>query len=97
MLNLADLFMLLMVLAGPLSGVGAAHAHKAGILSLVVFGLIGLAIGVSVAVMSSKLAYSILRSKQLPAGVGLLFYSLVPLAGLLVVVFVPILLAGIFL
>ena len=96
MLNLADFTALLMILVGPFSGIAAAHAHKAGIVPIVLFGLVGLAIGFGVAMMSSKVAYSILRSKKLSSGVGLFFYSLVPFAGLLAVALAPFLLAGLF-
>jgi len=96
MLNLADFSALLMVVVGPICGISAAHAHKAGIVSLVLFGLAGLAIGFGAAMMSSKFAYAILRSKKFSAGVGLFFYSLVPLAGLLAVGVATVLLADIF-
>jgi hypothetical protein len=85
MLNLADFSSLLMIVVGPLCGVGAAHAHKAGGVSLAIFVLVGLAIGFGVAMASSKLAYSILNSKRFSAAVGLFFYSLVPIVGLFVV------------
>lgn len=97
MMNLADLSALSMIVVGPLSGVGAAHAHNAGTLPLVLLGMAGLAIGIGAAKISSKFAYAILWSKTLPAGVGLLLYSFVLLAGFLVAGLAPYLLVETFL
>ena len=88
-----DLSVLLMILAGPFSGVVAAHQQKAGVWSLVLFGLVGLAIAVGVGMMSSKLAYRVLGSKTLPAGLQVLSYMFIPMLSLLLVVILPTLLA----
>ena len=92
MLNWTDLCGLLMILAGPLSGVAAAHQHKAGPLSLIVFSVVGLAIGFGLGMLSSKLSYRILRSKTLPSGLRFVSYMLVPMASLFLVVLAPALL-----
>jgi hypothetical protein len=60
MLNWTDLCGLLMILAGPCSGVAAAQQHKAGALSLILFGAVGLAIGFRVGMLSRKLSYQII-------------------------------------
>ncbi len=95
MLNWTDFSCLLMILAGPLSGVAAAHQHKAGVLSLILFGVVGLAIGfgVGMILISSKFAYRILRSKMLPNGLKFAAYMLVPMCSLLLVVLLPAMLA----
>jgi hypothetical protein len=93
MLNWTDLCGLLMILAGPFSGVAAAHQHKAGALSLILFGAVGLAVGFGVGKVSSKCAYRILGSKKLPAGLQFASYMLVPTISLLLVIVVPALLA----
>jgi hypothetical protein len=92
MLNWTDLCGLLMLLAGPVSGFGAAHQHKAGITSLVLFTIIGLIVGVGLGQVSSKLAYSVLRSKTLPGGLQFFVYMFVPMAFLFAVLLVPALL-----
>lgn len=93
MLNWTDLCGLLMILAGPLSGVAAAHQHKAGALSLILFAVVGLFIGLGVGIVSSKLAYRILGSKTLPSSLQFVSYMLVPMGSLLLVVLAPSLLA----
>jgi|SRR5262245_50818149 len=95
MLNLTDLARLLMIVLGPLSGfaaahqVAAAHQHKAGIWSLILFGVIGLVIGVGAGEVSSKVAYRVLCSKTLPLGLALAIYILIPLVSLLLVAVAP--------
>jgi hypothetical protein len=89
MLNWTDLCGLLMMLAGPLSGVAAAHQHKAGIFSLVLFGAFGLAIAFQIGKTSSKLSYRILGSKTLPAGLQFVGYMSVPMISLLLVILIP--------
>jgi|ERR1017187_438561 hypothetical protein len=93
MLNWTDLCGLLMILAGPCSGVAAAQQHKAGALSLILFGAVGLAIGFRVGMLSRKLSYRILGSKTLPAGLQFASYMLVPIVSLLLVILIPFLLA----
>jgi hypothetical protein len=93
MLNWADFSVLLMILAGPFSGVAAAHQHKAGVLSLILFGCVGLAVGFGIGQASSKLAYRVLGSKTLPAGLQFVSYMLIPMISLLLVILVPALLA----
>ncbi len=92
MLNLADFSFLLMILAGPVSGFAAAQARHAGPLPDVLFALAGLAIAVSVGSAAKKFAYSTLNSKKLPAAVGLLVYTLIPLLALFTVILLPCLL-----
>jgi hypothetical protein len=89
MLNLTDLARLLMIVLGPLSGVAAAHQHKAGLLSLILFGIIGLLIGVGVGEVSSKVAYRVLCANTLPLGLTLAIYMLIPLVSLLLVAVAP--------
>ena len=94
MLNWTDLCLLLMVLAGPLSGVAAAYQHKAGAVSLFLFGAVGLAVGFGVGGASSKLSYRILDSKTLPAALQFAGYMLVPMISLLLVILIPALLVA---
>jgi hypothetical protein len=93
MLNWTDLSVLLMIIAGPFSGVTAAHQHKAGVVPLVFFGVAGLGVGVGVGMVSSKFAYRVLRSKTLPVGLQLVSYLCIPMLSLLLVALVPALLA----
>ena len=92
MLNWRDLCGLLMLLAGPMSGFGAAHQHKAGIVSLVLFTVFGLIVGVGLGQVSSKLAYSVLRSKTRPDALRHYVYMFVPMVFLFAVLLVPALL-----
>jgi hypothetical protein len=96
MLNFADLFGLLIVLVGPVSGFGAAHAHKAGKLSAILFAFVGLAVAIGVGKVSHKYAYAALSSKTMAAGVQCLVHMLVPFLGLLAAALLPFLLAGFF-
>jgi hypothetical protein len=89
MLNLADLSLLLMVLAGPLCGFFAAQAHRAGIPSIILFSLGGLTVGIFLGRTSNRLAYSVLGWKRLSAGLLLLLYTAILLGSLLVVIAVP--------
>jgi len=93
MLNFTDFMGLLMLLAGPLSGFGAAHQRKAGLVSLVLFTIFGLIVGVGLGQISSQLAYSVLRSKTMPKGLQAFAYMLVPATFLFAVLLVPALLA----
>jgi hypothetical protein len=95
MLNWADFSGLLMIFLGPLCGIAAAHSHKAPISSLIVFGFVGLCLGICGAAISIKLTDSIFRTKKLSAGVGGTLYMLVPCAGIFLVVIAPYILAGI--
>ena|SRR6266487_4087316 len=95
MLNLADFSMLLMALIGPVSGLGAAHAHKAGVPALIVFGVGGLGLGIYLGMVANKCAYRVLDSKRLTAGSGFFAYMAIPLVGILVVALVPFLVAEI--
>ena len=95
-MNFADLCGLLIVLAGPSSGFGAAHAHKAGVASEILFAFVGLAVAIGVGKLSHKYAYAALRSKTMSAGVQCLVYMFVPFLGLLAAALLPILLAEIF-
>jgi len=95
MLNLADFSMLLMVLIGPVSAAGAAHAHKASVLAIVLFGLSGLALGAVLSMVANKCAYRVLHSKRLPTGLSLGAYAAIPFLGILIVVVVPYLVAEI--
>lgn len=94
MLNFNDLCVLLMILAGPVSGFCAAHAYKAGAAALLLFVLIGLSGGIGFGLVSSKLAYSVLDSKKRNVNMQLLLYMLIPFASLLAVIAVPALLAA---
>jgi hypothetical protein len=82
-----------MILVGPFSGVAAAHLHKAGVLSLILFGVVGLAIGLGVGMISSKFAYRILRSKMLPNGLKFAAYMFVPMCSLWLAALLPAMLA----
>src|SRR5207237_9382809 len=93
MLNWADLSVLVIILAGPFSGVCAAHDEKAGLVAIILFGLIGLFLGIAVGWVSRRLAYSYLCSKTLHPGAALLLYAIVPMFLLLLVIFVPYFLA----
>lgn len=93
MLNWTDLSVLMMALAGPFIGAAAAHQHRAGIWSLILFGIVGLAVGVGVGIASSKCSYSVLDSKKVPAGLQFTAYLLIPALSLLLVILVPFLLA----
>ncbi len=95
MLNLADFSMLLIALIGPVSAAGTAHAHKASVLAIVLFGLGGLALGVFLGMVANKCAYRVLDSKRLTAGSGFFLYMAIPLVGILVVALVPFLVAEI--
>jgi uncharacterized membrane-anchored protein len=93
MLNWTDFSVLLMILAGPFSGVAAAHQHKAGVASLILFGVVGLAVGFGVGMISNKFAYRILRSKRLPEGLKFVAYMFTPMCSLLLVILLPAMLA----
>jgi len=93
MLNWTDLCGLLMLLAGPASGFGAAHQHKAAIVSLILFTIFGLIVGVGLGQVSSKLAYSVLRSRTGPDILRHYAYMFVPPVFLFAVLLVPALLA----
>ena len=93
MLNWAGFSGLMMILAGPFSGVAAAHQHKVGASSLILFGIVGLVIGFGISMASSKIAYRVLASKTLPAGLQFAAYMFIPMFSLLLVIFVPALLA----
>jgi hypothetical protein len=75
MLNWADFSGLVIIFAATLCGFGAAHAHKAGKISLVIFTVVGFVIGLGFAVASKKLAYSALRARGSVHGV----YMIVPM------------------
>jgi hypothetical protein len=93
MLNWNDLSVLLMVLAGPLSGVAAARHYHAGVGSLILLGVVGLVVGFGIGMASSKMAYRVLDSKTMPAGLQSSAYAFVPMLSLLLVMLVPPLLA----
>jgi hypothetical protein len=95
MLNLADFSMLLMALIGPLSAFTAAHAHKAGVSVAILFALGGLALGISLGRVTSKLAYRVLDSKGLHGGLAFFAYLAIPLVGILAVTLAPFLVAEI--
>lgn len=95
MLNFADFSTLLMAFIGPVSGVCAAHAHKAGVPALVVFGVGGLGVGIFLGMAANKCAYRVLDSKRLTTASALFGYMAIPLIGILVVVLVPFLVAEI--
>ena len=89
MLNWSDLCGLLMLLAGPMSGFGAAHQHKAGIAALVLFSIFGLIGGVGLGHVSRKLAYSVLNSRNGPDALRHYVYLFVPTVFLFAVLLVP--------
>jgi hypothetical protein len=89
MINRTDFSGLLMILAGPLSGVVAAHQHNGGVSSLILFGAIGFAVGLLVAMASSECSYRILGSKRVPAGLQFTSCMLVPMISLLLVILFP--------
>jgi hypothetical protein len=91
-LNWTDLCRLLMLFAGPASGFGVSHQHKAGIASLVFFTICGLMVGVGLGQVSSKFAYLVLKSKTLPRGLQSFVYMFIPTAFLFAVLLVPTLL-----
>ena len=93
MVNWTTLCSLLMTLAGPLSGVVAAHSHKAGAFSLVLFGTFGFAVAYQIGKTSSKLSYRMLDSKALPAVLQFAGYMLLPMVSLLLVILIPALIA----
>jgi hypothetical protein len=93
MLNWTDLSVLIMLVMGPFSGLCAAHQHKAGITSLVLFTIVGLIVGIGLGQVSRKLAYSVLRSKTFPGGLQFFVYMFVPMAFIFAVLLVPALLA----
>lgn len=96
MLNFADLFGLLIILAGPVSGFVAAYAHKAGLASAISFAFAGLAVAIGVGKFSHKYAYAALNSKTMSAGGKCLIYMCVPFLGLLAAVLLPCLLAEVY-
>ncbi len=89
MLNLIALISLLSVLFGPASGFLAAHEAKAGTPAIYLFSIGGLLFGIGVAALSRKLAYGVFCAKTLPSPL----HIFIPVAGLLLVIFVPFLLA----
>lgn len=89
MLNFADLCGLLIILVGPISGFGAALAHKAGMLSAILFAFVGFAVAISVGKASHKYAYAALSSKTMSAGLRCLVYMFVPFIGLLAAALLP--------
>ena len=95
MLNLAGFSMLLMALIGPVSAFGAAHAHKAGVPVAVLFALGGLALGISLGMVTNKLAYRVLGSERLHGGLAFFAYNAIPLIGILAVALTPFLVAAI--
>jgi len=93
MLNAADFSLLMMTLIGPVSGFGAAHAHKAGVPAAILFALGGLGLGISLGIVANKCAYRVLDSKRLTSGLVFFVYLGVLLVGILVVALVPFLVA----
>jgi hypothetical protein len=92
MLNWADLTCLLILLAGPFGAIAAARQKEVGVLWLILFGLVGLALGLGASMASSKVAHRILTSNTLPSGIVFASYLLVPMVVLLLVLLAPILL-----
>lgn len=92
-MNMTELFASLMILSGPIGGFFAAHSEKAGIVSVVLFIIGGVIEGYGVAMLSAKIVDSILMSKRLSAGAGLIFSWLVLVVGLLAAMFAPVWLA----
>ncbi len=93
MLNWTSLCGLIMLLAGPFSGFAAARDHKAGTVVLILFTIAGLIIAVGLAMVSNKVAYSVLRAKSFPVRPRIFVYMLVPAVFLFAVLLVPHLLA----
>jgi hypothetical protein len=95
MLNWADLTTLLIILFGPLCGISAAHEYKRGVLSFILFGCVGLAIGVGIAFASNKLVYRALFLKTLPSGLKQVIYMFIPIIALLLVFLIQFWLAAV--
>jgi hypothetical protein len=85
MLNSADLTSLIVVIVGPLSAMGAAREHQAGTISVILFSVWGLVLGVVLAKASSKAAYAALNMKQIPSMACLIIYGVVPILGIVAV------------
>ena len=83
MLNWADLSSLLIVLVCTMGGVGGTRAGKARTVTAFLFGVGGFLVGLNLAKVSHRLAYSVLQSRKLTAGVVLAVYGVVPLLFLL--------------
>jgi hypothetical protein len=86
MLNWADLSSLLVVLAGAMGGLAGAREGNAGVVLTLVLTLGGFLMGLILARVSHGLAYAILRSKKLIAGVDIALYMSVPMLFLLLTV-----------
>jgi hypothetical protein len=86
MLNWADLMSLLIVLAGAMGGLAGAREGNAGVMTTLLSILGGFLIGLVLARISGTLAYAILWSKKLPAGVQAALYMIVPVLFLLLTI-----------
>lgn len=75
MLNLADLTSLLVVAACSLSAAVCAHSAKASWRITALFAVAGLIVGVGFAMLSSRLAYRILKNESVSS---LALYLLIP-------------------
>ena len=91
MLTWTDLCGLLLLAAGPVSGVTAGLQPKAGVLSIILFAAAGLVIAFLIAKTSSKLSYRILDSKKLPGILQFTGYMFLPMVSLLLAILVPVL------
>lgn len=90
-MNWATLSSLLILVAGPLSGIVASSQRPAGaaLWSAIAFPLGGLVLGLALAAASSKVCYIILDAKRMPFAIGLSCYLLMPMILLYLAVAAP--------
>ena len=94
-MTLIELMSVMTILTGAVAGYVAAHSYHAGVLSLILFTVGGLLIGIGFGVGFGNLADSTLSSKKLSDGMQLLLSLVISLAGLFAAMFAPPLLAWI--
>jgi hypothetical protein len=86
MLSWADLLSLVIVFACVSAAMGGAREGGAGIVMTLLFCGGGFLVGIITAKVSHRLAFSVLRSKKLTAGVALAAYGVVPVFFLLLAI-----------
>jgi hypothetical protein len=98
MLNNESMCSLLMLLVGPFSGLAAAEAHKASLLSAIVCAFVGLAVAFGVAAVSHKFVDAVYKwkGKALRGAAQFFAILLIPLFGVLATFLLPFFLIGIF-
>lgn len=78
MLNWTDMTSLMIVLVAALGASAGSHSENGGIVTTILFGIVGLLAGFAVAALSAKLAYLALNSKKLNVIISLSAYMLSP-------------------